>query len=445
MDPASTILAVASPPGRSLRGIVRVSGSQTFELLATHVSPFSGRSGLQRARLRLDDRDLGVHHLTFTAPRSYTGEDACELQMPGNPVLMERVIEGLVASGSERALDVRRAGPGEFTARAFLNGRMSLTEAEGVAATIAARSDAELRAAGLLSDGTLGELAQTLADELAQTLALVEAGIDFSDQEDVVAIEPGVLAERLASLRDRLADHLDRAVGAEQLQAIPWVVLAGRPNAGKSTLFNALLGRRRAVVAPQPGTTRDVLAEPLVIQGPHGHAEVMLVDLAGCDEVDRDPLNRLAQRAAGEALDRAELVLHCVPADAPEHDAPPETPPTVFVCTKTDLGVGPLPGADAAVSARSGDGLNDLQMLIAQRLADKAVSLAADALALGPRHEALLRAARDRLDEALQILEEPELVAAAMRLALDALGQLAGRVTPDDVLGRVFAEFCIGK
>ncbi len=454
-----------------MRGIVRVSGTQAFELLAPHVELGSGatqnrvarasvrlpletedlaqRRGVLRARLQVDGLGLPCLALVFPAPGSYTGEDAVELQLPGNPVLLERVVDGLIESGRGRGIETRRAEAGEFTARAFLNGKMSLTQAEGVAAIIAAQSDAQLRAGRLLAGGALGGLARELADDLAAALALVEAGIDFTDQEDVVAIGPRELHQRVVALRDRIQDQLDRSVGAEQLDALAWVVLTGEPNSGKSTLFNALLGRTRAVVSESAGTTRDVLAEPLSIDTPHGPAEVMLVDLAGTDAPESD-LNRQMQAAARQAIERADLVLHCVPVDAP----PSSMGGTVVVRTKTDLGVGHAPGDGPAVSARTGDGLDALRVVITRRVADRAVSLAADAMALRPRHEAALRSAARNLTETIALVEssqaerhvpQPELVAATLRAALDDLGRLAGDVTPDDVLGRIFATFCVGK
>ena len=297
---SATILAVASPPGRSLRGIVRISGAEAFALIQPHVDDCA--VGVHRATFQIAGAArFSILMLTTRAPHSYTGEDSIELQMPGNPTLLERVIRTLIESGGARGLDVRRAEPGEFTARAFLNGRLDLTQAEGVAATIAARSDAELAAARLLTTGRLGEFAMGVADDLAAALALVEAGIDFTDQDDVVAIAPADLHARLCDLRSRIDSQLRRSVGMEQLQSIPWVAIVGPPNAGKSTLFNALLGHERAVVSPIAGTTRDVLAEPLTIATPHGRAEVMLVDLAGLDDQDASPMNTQMQSAAQSA------------------------------------------------------------------------------------------------------------------------------------------------
>ncbi len=436
MDTTAVILAVSSPPGRSLRGIVRMSGPVCVPLLEPILQCADLSRGARPARLLADGLDLACLALFSPAPRSYTGEACVELQLPGNPPLLDRVIDAALASGRLRGIAARRAEPGEFTARAYLNGRMSLTEAEGVAATIAARSDAQLRAAGLLSEGRLAKMAHELAESLARSLALVEAGIDFTDQDDVVAIAPRVLCVQLASTRHRVDAVLKHSVGSEQLEAIPWVVLAGAANAGKSTLFNALLGHRRAVVSNVAGTTRDVLTEPLTIATPHGAAEVMLVDLAGATSTGGD-LDRKMQAAASRAIDRADLVIRCLgPGDTGGLPAPAGGEIQVHV------------------KALTGARLDELRRSISERLADRAVSLSADALALLPRHEAALRSAQSNLRETLDLVEpardertlpQPELVAAGLRMALDDLAGLAGDVTPDDILGRIFATFCVGK
>jgi len=440
VDTTAVILAVASPPGRSLRGIVRTSGPACVALLEPILLCADLSRGARPARLLADGLDLACLALFSPAPRSYTGEASVELQLPGSPPLLERVIDAVLTSGRLRGIAARRAEPGEFTARAYLNGRMSLIEAEGVALTIAARSDAQLRAAGLLSEGRLAKMTHELAESLAQSLALVEAGIDFTDQDDVVAIAPDDLCTHLALVSKRVDAVLRHSVGSEQLEAIPWVVLAGPANAGKSTLFNALLGHRRAVVSSVAGTTRDVLTEPLTIDTPHGAAEVMLVDLAGADSTETD-LDRLMQDAAKRAIDRADLVIRCVDRGRGGLPAPVPAPTT---------------GGEIPVHVKSltDARLDDLRRSIAQRLADRAVSLSADALALLPRHEAALRSALRNLRDTLDLVEpargertlpQPELIAAGLRMALDDLAGLAGDVTPDDILGRIFATFCVGK
>lgn len=409
--------------------------------------------GISARRLRLDSVELAVLVLTFASPQSYTSEHAAELLLPGNPALLQRVSAAIVTTAAGLELNVRCAEPGEFTARAFFNGRLSLNQAEGVAATIAAQSDAELQAAAMLREDTIGRLASALSDDLARALAMLEAGIDFTDAQDVVGITAEALRAAITSIRDQIRGHLERAGGAGRRNAIPRVVLIGRPNAGKSTLFNALLGRQRAIVSEVAGTTRDVLIEPLYIQTPHGDAEVLLLDVAGVEHDASSMISQHMQQVAAEARAGADLLLQCVPvgeepAGAPAHNE-------LLVRTKVDATDAPLdPDAGAvAVSAVTGAGLDALRRRIAKRLADRAASITADAVALLPRHEAALREADAALAEAMgtlshsddRIVADPELVAVVLRVALDRLGLLAGRVTPDDVLGRIFAEFCIGK
>jgi tRNA modification GTPase len=451
MHTEDVILAIASPPGRSARGIVRLSGDRAPDvaaLLLADPAPLAGR-GVRRGDVELRGAALPCLVACFPGKRTYTGEPVVEVQVPGNPVLLERLLETALARAAAAGIPARRAEPGEFTARAFFSGRLTLPEAEGVAATIAAESDAQLRAARLLSSGALGRRARAVADELAAALALVEAGIDFTDEEDVVAITPRDLADRLEPVRRVIADQLEHAVGMEQLEAIPRVVLSGPPNAGKSTLFNALLGRDRAVVTSRPGATRDVLAEPLSIPLAHGTGEVMLIDVAG-DEAAVSRLGRQMQEAAAGARRGADLLLEC---RGPGTPLPPPAPGALGVRTMSDLPPAPDPGGPA-VCATSGAGLDALRAAIAERLATRAVSLAADAVVLQPRHEAALRSAAGHLEETAALLgpqrgrpalADPEIVAATMRAALDELSAVAGDVTPDDVLGRIFASFCIGK
>ncbi len=451
------IIAVATPPGRSARGIVRLSGRGAVEIVQAmdDCSSESGR-GIRHAMLQIDPAHaLPALLITMPGPNSYTGEDSCELQMPGNPLLLERVVQALIERGIAMDVHVRRAEPGEFTARAYFNGRLTLDEAEGVAATIAARSDAELRAAHQLLAGRLGRFAAELMDAIAQALALVEAGIDFTDEEDVVAIGPADLLARVTAAQTEIEQQLARSVGMEQLESVPWVVLAGPPNAGKSTLFNALLGHSRAVVSDIAGTTRDVLIEPLMLKTEFGPAEVMLVDLAGIDDADLSQVNRSMQRAAREAMQRAELIVRCLPADAhASNDGNRDGCPTLTIQTKADVAKSVQQPDVLGVSAKTGAGLDQLRGRIASILSERLISMSSDMLALQPRHEAALRAARSHLDAAVGLLEpmrtartldDPELIATVLRSALDALGSIVGEMTPDDVLGLVFGQFCIGK
>lgn len=441
-----TIVAVSSPPGRSSRGLIRMSGPGTRSIITRLTGADLAPRMLTVSRLRIGAHCFRILVSLFTAPRSYTGQDLAEIQLPGNPALLDRVLHAITALGA------RGAEPGEFTFRAYLAGKLDLTQAEGIAATIAATSDSQLQAAALLREGKLGQYATQLVDALGTQLALVEAGIDFTDQDDVVPIPPGRLDANLAAIAAKLDDLLSHSRSWGAIEALPRVVLVGDPSTGKSTLFNALLGRQRAVISEQPGTTRDLLAEPLTLQSENGQAvEVMLIDIAGLDE-PRNYIDEQMQLAAQNAIRSADLILS-IAARGPL----PAGVPVIELITKCDDDTddargSPLPAL--RISAHTGRNLDVLRSLIAQRLGERAVSVAADMLALQPRHESALRTALSDISAARELLASQrenhaishvELVAGALRSALDQLAGLGGTLTPDDVIGRVFATFCVGK
>ncbi|HRQ72104.1 MAG TPA: 50S ribosome-binding GTPase [Phycisphaerales bacterium] len=443
MRTGDVIVAVASPHGRSARAIVRLSGAGVERALAVVLADAPPSSaGMHACLLRVADRlTIPCLALRFVAPASYTGEDSVEVQLPGNPALVERTLAVLLAVDG-----VRLAEPGEFSARAYLNGRLTITQAEGVAATIAARSRDELDAARRLLSGDTGERYGAWADEIATLLALVEAGVDFADQEDVVPIVPGDLRRRLGALVGEIGAELHgefRArLGASDRAT---VALVGPPNAGKSTLFNALLGRRRAVVSDVAGTTRDALREPLDLsQDAPGAPTVDLLDLPGLDGVAHGPIDAGAQRGARASLGAVDAIIHCDPTGRfASIEGAPAAVPILRVRTKADLpGRG---GGGLAVCALDGWNLGPLRRAIADAVGAPAGSML-------PRHRRALAFALRGLEDAGSLtandahsLGAPELVADALRSALDAIGGLTGRITPDDVIGRVFASFCVGK
>ncbi|GJQ28677.1 MAG: tRNA modification GTPase MnmE [Phycisphaerae bacterium] len=447
MIAGDTIVACSSPPGASRRALVRLSGPAVPALADTLLLGCPPVRGCGPARVCLDGDGptLPVLVARYPSPASYTGEDVLEIVLPGNPTLVERVVGRLA-----RHPGVRRAEPGEFSARAYLHGRLTLTQAEGVAATIAATSTEQLAAARALLEGRAGQDYQAWADELSALLALVEAGIDFTDQEDVRAIEPGTLRRRARAVRDAVIAHLGVAHGQAVESAEPRVVLAGRPNAGKSTLFNALLGRVRAVESPRAGTTRDVLEEPLDLSGDApGAGVVTLADAAGLDAAETTASGRGAQAAARAALAQADVVLWCDPAGRFDPaDCPPTRGVVLRVRTFADQG-GPARDATLAVCAIDGWNLDHLRRAIASALHGSTRAPLAELL---PRHRAAMKACVLALDTVLgQVpehadgLDHAEEIAHALRSALDAAGELVGRIDPDDVLGKVFASFCIGK
>lgn len=468
MRTGDTIVAVASAPGRSRRAIVRLSGAHALDAVARLLDrpcdadrrPLSGAPGAPGARIvrvALPSRWATAGGVTRTpallaawrAPASYTGEDCVELHLPGNPSLVARVVDALCAYEG-----VRPADPGEFTSRAFLHGKVTLDEAEGVAAVIAATSESARRAAARALSGEAGARFRAWRDEVADLLALVEAGIDFTDQDDVVPIAPDLLAGRLDALRHAIA----RAVGPGAARATdaeaPRVALVGPPNAGKSTLFNALLGRRRAVVSDRAGSTRDAIVERLVSR--EGDA-VDLIDLAGLDEslASRSAVDALARRAALDAIADADALVLCDPSGAFERGAwfPAElrdaATPALRVRTKADM-PRPLASEDSLpVCAIDGGNLETLRDAIFE------VALGAPPGAMSeliPRHRVVASSALAAIAEARGLVQLParalldaELVADALRRALDSLGDAAGDITPDEVLGRIFASFCVGK
>ncbi|HZW11320.1 MAG TPA: GTPase [Phycisphaerales bacterium] len=449
MNPgADTIVALASAHGRGERAVVRLSGPHVPAVLHAVASPAPHQRGVSACDVAISERDAHLRCrallLRAVAPASYTGEDTAEFLLPGNPHLVERFIERCCAHEG-----VRRAGPGEFTARAYLHGRLSLDQAEGVAAIIAARSAADLGAARRLASGETGAAYRAWAEELTVLLALVEAGIDFTDQEDVVPIAPGALLARVEALRAVMASHARARAAEQSAGSLPLVVLVGEPNAGKSTLFNALLGRRRSVVSDEVGTTRDAIVEELHLDEAAGPGlAVRLADLPGLDAAPTGPAAQAAQGRAIEALSLADAVVHCDPRGRFDGAAWPlhEGVPVLRVRTKADLPGGGHGEVD--VCALDGRRLPVLRRAIADLALGGAgscsVTLARHARAIGRAAEILAGLTGGLVPHA-RALDSPELAADALRGALHQLEDVFGRVTPDDVIGRIFATFCVGK
>lgn len=446
-----TIVACASAPGRSDRALVRASGPGVPELARRLLEPCPERPGMALCRVIFGTGRCPAVVLMGRGPRTYTGEDALEVLLPGNPYLVERFIEACCAVPG-----VRRAGPGEFTARAYFNGKLTLEQAEGVAALIAARSSDDLDAARRLASGRTGQLYERWAAELTALLALVEAGIDFVDQEDVVPIAPAELRRRLDALAAELREHARTVPAAAAEDAPPLVALIGPPNAGKSTLFNALLGRARSVVADQAGVTRDVIVETLRLDEAAGPGlAVRLADLPGLDAAASSPAERAAQEGAMEAIRLADALVQCDPMGRFPPVEPHVEAPVVRVRTKADLAAAAGDderggeGGEVAVCALDGWRLDVLRRAIADAALRPAGGSASAAMV---RHARQIGLAVDALEPVIEAIEPaapslaaPELVADGLRAALDAIEQVVGRVTPDDVIGRVFATFCVGK
>lgn len=439
MSQQDTIFALASGAGRGAVAVMRLSGSAGSTILQGLVGrlPEPRRASLRRLRAPETGEILDeALVLWFPGPGSYTGEDSAELHLHAGPAVITAVGQALVTLGA------RPAEPGEFTRRAFLNGRMDLTAAEGIADLISAETEAQRRQALRQANGALARLYGSWADQLARLLAHQEAAIEFADDD-----LPTDLGDRAragaAALRTEIGAHLADEGRGERLREGLVVAILGAPNAGKSSLLNALAGREAAIVSAHAGTTRDVVEVRLDLAG----VPVTLADTAGlreaAEEIEQEGIRRARRRA-----EEADLVLAVFAADmAPDAETLAWVRPgAVVLANKVDVasapgvigGVTPL-----AVSARTGVGLAELRA----RLAAEAARLAGagDATLLTrPRHRAALSEAVAWLAEA-EAATLPELVSETLRAALRALGRLTGRVGVEDILDIVFRDFCIGK
>ena len=488
-----TIVARASGEGHSARAIVRMSGPEAFAAIESLVAGAQGverRSagtppplrvrGAHPVRMRLpvcgQPCECPAMALVMPAPRSFTGEDCVELLVPGNPALVDALVGALL-----QVPGVAAAAPGAFMARAHAAGRIGLADAERIALEIGATHARDLEAARHVQDNPLVQAAQRASADLAEVLARVEAGIDFTDSEDVVAIACDELRCRVAAVDEELARWVAGSEPLESVQPTPVVALRGAPNAGKSSLFNALLGRTRAVASPAAGTTRDAIVEEIEFRSAPARAlepgvRAMLVDTPGIED-PRSAIDALMQEQ-GRAADRADVILLCEPlaslmADAPEHAqgrvaraaAGPwrpgachaQAPQVIHVATRSDevrsRTQGPATGV-LCTSAVTGEGIEALAASVVAALACGAGGTGSShRIGVLARHRHAMAQAREWLLQCMDAvgsgagpaISRPELVADALRGALNALGEVTGEVTPDDVLGLVFSRFCIGK
>ena len=421
------IFALATGAGRAAIAVVRVSGAGSGEVLAALVGRLlpARRAVLRTLRdANGDVLDRGMV-LWLPGPASYTGEDSCELHLHAGPAVIASVADALVALGA------RPAEPGEFTRRAFLNGKMDLLEAEAVNDLIVAETTAQARQALRQMDGALSAVTADWAGRLRLVLAQQEALIDFPDEDLPPEVEAALLAE-MAALRAEMAAHLDDGRRGERLREGLVFAVTGPPNVGKSSLVNALTGRDVAIVAATPGTTRDALEARVILGG----VPVTLVDTAGLRETD-DPVEAEGvRRALRRAADADYRILVCVAGDAGDGAA------DLVIANKIDL-VGTVPDGALGISVRTGAGMNALR----ERLGAAARALTQ---AEGPppltraRHRAALGEAVVHLDRALGT-DLPELRGEDLRLAMRALGRVTGIVGVEDILDAIFREFCIGK
>lgn len=440
MQSGDTIAAVSTPPGEGAVALIRISGPDSFVILDKVFRQHGAGLVPRRATFGeiVDGGTVVDQVLTtvFRAPASYTGEDMAEIGCHGGILLAAHVLELVLRAGA------RAAEPGEFTHRAFLNGKIDLTQAEAVMDIISARTPLALRSAAEQLRGRLGDEIAGIRADILQTVAHVEAWIDFPEE----GIDPATgtfLLEKIASSGGRVEALLATADDGRILREGVRVAIVGRPNAGKSSLLNRLLGMDRAIVSPVPGTTRDTIEETACLRG----ILFRLTDTAGLRDTD-DAVELEGVARARQAIERADLVLHVIDVTAAGGDAALGER-EIVVANKCDLlSDAAIPYGALPVSSLSGDGFPTLIDAMVRETCGRHLASGQSLAAVNARHKALLESAVASLQAAAVLVranEPPELAALELRAALDSVGRIIGAADTEEILGEIFGTFCIGK
>lgn len=452
----TTIVAPSTPPGAGAVSILRISGPRAFSVAGrlTGIDP-AAQSPRTLARCAVRDADGSeIDHglvVFFPAPHSFTGEDVVEIHLHGNPILVEG------AAGAALALGAVPAAPGEFSRRAFLNGKMDLTQAEGLCDLIAAKTEASARAALRQLKGGIRDAVAPLREGLLSLLVLLETSIDFSDEEGIPLVSSLEVQERISEIRDALSRYLATYAVGHRLREGATVAIAGAANVGKSRLLNRLLGEERAIVTEIPGTTRDYLSGVLTLSG----VPVRLIDTAGLRDTE-DPVEREGVRRSRRIVAEADLALFLLDgaraANAGDRRAYEEVAgrPHLLLLNKCDLPAAETGGefrgegkrGALSVSAKTGQGMEALLREMARELVPDGGAILAEAPMTRLRHVSAVKKAVDALERATDAAERglsPEFPAADVREAAQALSELTGEIAPEDVLNAIFSCFCIGK
>ena len=445
-----TIAALATPTGTSAFAVLRISGSDTLEI----TKAIAGALPTPRQAHRSDYRDQAGHLVDdvlltlYRGPASYTGEDTLEISCHGNPYIAQRILEDLITRGC------RPAQAGEFTQRAFLNGMMDLSQAEAVMDLIHARSERALAAANQQLRGSLGRKMDELVAGLIGLLARIEAYIDFPEEDLPQEDQAWVKAESQRLLKLTVILLATNHYGNILRDGLKTVII-GETNVGKSSLLNRLLGRERALVSDQPGTTRDYLEEPILL----GDHCLRLIDTAGLNSDPAD-LERLGIEKSLERMAVADLVLLVMDASKPRPSLPEPVikylrPENTFIIwnkcdlvTPNDKPAGWTEYSAVSTSALDGTGMEDLRGALEKRAESFHVELGSDLIAINARHADALARAKAGLGAAIDLLDaaQPiELVSSELRGALAAYGEIAGKIDNEQVLDQLFSSFCIGK
>nr|MBR9810203.1 tRNA uridine-5-carboxymethylaminomethyl(34) synthesis GTPase MnmE [bacterium] len=442
---SETIVAIASPPGMGAVSVIRLSGARAFKIAISvvrgEVLPKPRRVGLRSIQ---DDAGRVIDEgllITFEGPGSYTGEDVVEFTGHGGVMVTRRVLERFVEAGAIPA------GPGEFTQRAFMNGRMDLTQAEAVMDIISAQTSLALRSANEQLDGRLGRTCEDIRAKLLGATAHLEAFIDFPEED----IDPEVGAALCRTLLEQSASISGLLSTADQgriLREGVRTVIFGKPNVGKSSLLNRLLGYQRAIVSPKEGTTRDTIEEVVNLRG----IPLRLIDTAGVressDEIEQEGIAMTHGQVA-----RADLVLVIWDLSESFVDSAevsiPDGARRLDILNKSDLEDVSWAGVKGLrISCESGSGFEDLESAISKLLSLDEAQWGDHSVAVNARHQACLTRAQSSLSRAIISLragDEPELTALDLRQALSAIGEIAGIVDTEEILGEIFGNFCIGK
>ncbi len=447
-----TIAAISSPPGVAFRGIVRLSGPNSWELAKSVLVPMQSPIARRWIDSTLRNPQVATGVIFFSAPASFTGQDVVELHLPGAVPLLKRVLAQFISAGA------RSADPGEFSARAYLNGKCDLTEAEGIAATIAATNDRQLLAAQSLRCGLLHEWTRRRTEILADLLAMVEAGIDFSDEPGVSFISGPKLQEGISELETNITNLLNHAAQWETSETLPTAFLIGPANVGKSSLINRLSGRNRAIVSSQAGTTRDSIS--VTVATPFG--SVRIVDTPGLENSGHELYPRMDE-FRHKALQRADLLVLILDPENAGTSAEqilrgvraPAGVPWLLVENKADLHPTPtVPESEQhpvlRVSALTGQGTTELLNLVGHRCHLQS-TVGAESILLNQRHRNALGQTLEHLRRAANLVKrdpwetDADLTAGDLRAALNELGTISGTISSDDILGKIFGQFCIGK
>lgn len=463
MNKNDTIAAISTAQGEAGIGIVRLSGPQAISIVEGLWSSADGRqlsdmSGYRMTYGRLVDPDKSEEIdealvSVMRAPKSYTREDVVEINCHGGPIPLKRTLEVVLRAGA------RLAEPGEFTKRAFLNGRIDLAQAEAVIDTIRARTDRASRLAVRQLEGGLSKTVTSIREALLQAQARLEAAVDFSD-EDIEELSRGKLRKDLGKCAERLEKLVATANDGEILRNGVRLTIVGRPNVGKSSLLNMLLKRDRAIVTSVPGTTRDIIEETVSIQG----VPFVVADTAGIRE-EAEEIEAIGMALSHKSIDAADLVL--VVLDASQGALPEDLAilerakgrPTVAVVNKVDLvsaeeaktivdGLAAPGWLVVLASALTGEGLGHMEDAFVDAVFSGRVCATEDILVSNARHAEALRRALTSVRQAASALGDglsEEFASAEIRDALAALGEITGTSVGDEILKTIFAEFCIGK